>query len=109
MTILDNAIKYSDHKSQIDIEATHDRHAVVLAIRDHGIGIAPTELPHIFERFYRADTARSKQVQGYGLGLAIAKSIIEAHGGTIAVASEKDKGTTFTIRLPQASTAAKLS
>lgn len=101
VTILDNAVKYSGEKTTVRITLENERHWAVLTIADEGIGIKATELPHIFERFYRADTARSKQhVHGYGLGLAIAKNSIEAHGGTIAAASERRKGTVFTIKLP---------
>lgn len=100
VTILDNAVKYSPQKTQVIIGAYADRKCAVLTVQDQGVGIKATELPHIFERFYRADNARNKQVQGYGLGLAIAKNIIDAHRGSITVASARGKGTTFTIKLP---------
>jgi signal transduction histidine kinase len=101
VTVLDNAIKYSNEKTKVVVTITKERRHVVLHITDQGIGIKATELPHIFDRFYRADTARSKQsVHGYGLGLAIAKNIIDAHNGTISAVSKRGKGTTFTVILP---------
>lgn len=101
--LLDNAIKYSPPKSEILVAARIDQRHILCTVTDQGIGIKASELPHIFERFYRADTARSKQhVQGYGLGLAIAKNIIEAHGGTLTATSMPGKGSTFTLRLPKA-------
>ncbi|HSX30127.1 MAG TPA: ATP-binding protein [Candidatus Saccharimonadales bacterium] len=103
VTILDNAVKYSPEKTEVAIACVTEKHRVLLRITDHGSGIKATELPHIFDRFYRADGARSKQhVTGYGLGLAIAKSIIDAHGGTIAAASKPGRSTVFTISLPLA-------
>lgn len=101
VTVLDNAIKYSPEKSSIEVALqTKDKQAII-TITDHGIGIKPDELPHIFDRFYRADSARSKQTtKGYGLGLSIAKSIVSAHNGSISATSKPDKGSTFTLSLP---------
>jgi len=73
--------------------------AVSLIVRDDGAGIPPEALPHIFERFYRTDQARRQEMGESGLGLAIARSIVEAHGGTITAESDMGKGTTFTITL----------
>ncbi len=103
VTILDNAVKYSPNKSQINVTAGRDQNQVAIRIQDQGSGIKATELPHVFERFYRADSSRTKQgTPGYGLGLAIAKNIIELHKGTIAVVSKPAAGTVFTIHVPAA-------
>ena len=101
--LLDNAIKYSSAGSQVLVSAaTKDKWAKI-SITDQGKGIASADLPHIFERFYRADASRSKsQTEGYGLGLAIAKKITDLHKGTIKVKSKPGKGSTFTVRLPKA-------
>jgi len=74
--------------------------AAVLSVRDTGLGIASEDLPHIFERFYRSDRARSSAAGRTGLGLAITNAIVESHGGTTEVATVLGKGSTFTVRLP---------
>ena len=101
--LLDNALKYSPPATTITVIVKKVGAVGQLVVSDHGVGIAPTDLPHIFDRFYRADAARSKQqVVGYGLGLAIAKQIVEAHRGTITALNLPEKGTTITVRLPLA-------
>lgn len=101
--LLDNAVKYSPEKTEIALKALVAQKQVTITVKDQGIGIKATELPHIFERFYRADSARSKQqTNGYGLGLAIAKDIVEAHQGSLTVQSARGKGSVFTIQLPKA-------
>lgn len=102
--LLDNAIKYSPDKSEITLKALAEHGQVSLSVQDHGLGLSSEQKMHVFDRFYRADTARSKnKADGHGLGLAIAKTIIERHGGTITVESEPDKGSVFTVRFPQKS------
>ncbi|MBF8249889.1 MAG: Histidine kinase protein [Candidatus Levybacteria bacterium] len=98
--LLDNAIKYSGRNLSVRISAHKKNDQVAITVSDEGIGIADEDLPHIFDRFYRADLSRSKKnVSGYGLGLSIAKKIVEMHEGSITVKSEKNKGTAFTITL----------
>lgn len=98
--LLDNAIKYSPTQSVITTSVTATKSKIQITISDQGIGISQKDLPHIFKRFYRADTSRS-QADGYGLGLAIAKKIVERHQGSIQAKSSSDKGTTFLIQFPR--------
>lgn len=99
--LLDNAIKYSPKGKTVKIGAKRDDGSAIMTVSDEGMGIDPKDLPHIFERFYRADSARSKEgVGGYGLGLSIAKKIAESHRGNISVKSKINAGTTFTVKLP---------
>jgi signal transduction histidine kinase len=98
LNLLDNAIKHSKSGSLIDITAFRQGKHALIRIQDQGAGIHKKDLPHIFEQFYTTDPSR--QGKSSGLGLAIAKRIIEAHGGTISVISAVDQGTTFTIHLP---------
>lgn len=99
--LLENAIKYSNPKSTITIKAKQKDQHVHISVADHGFGISNTDLPHIFKRFYRADAARTKSDQsGYGLGLSIAKHLVNIHNGSIAVESVPDSGSVFTVILP---------
>lgn len=99
--LLDNAIKYSPKLSRIKVEAKKNQKQAIIKIKDQGQGIEAKDIPHIFERFYRADSARVHQEEGgYGLGLAIAKKIVEEHGGKILVNSTPGKGSEFKIILP---------
>ena len=98
LNVLDNAIKHSTPNSQIVITGYKQAKQAVVTIRDQGQGIKESDLPHIFEQFYTAD--RSRQGRGVGLGLAIAKRIIEAHGGSITATSQFGEGASFTISLP---------
>lgn len=101
--LLDNAIKYSPKKSTITVNVREQGKHMLIDVTDNGHGIDVKDLPHIFDRFYRADVSRSKaNVEGHGLGLSIAKRSVEAMGGSISVTSEPDKGTTFTIKLQSA-------
>ncbi len=102
MNLLTNAIKYTAAGGNVWINSTFEDGRVVLTVRDAGIGIAPGDLANIFDRFWRADPARSRTGArpGAGLGLAISKWIAEAHGGSIEVQSRPGRGTTFTVTLP---------
>ena len=100
--LVTNALRYTPSGGRIVLSARRQGGAVALAVADTGAGIAPDALPHVFDRFYRSDPARSQQDGESGLGLAIAKSITEAHGGKIEVQSELGRGTTFTVLLPVA-------
>ncbi len=99
-TLLDNAFKYTPPGGSVSLSLTAGDHQAKLAVRDTGEGMPPEDLPHIFERFYRVDKARSRQKGGSGLGLAIARWIAEAHGGEIEVVSSPGQGSAFTVRLP---------
>lgn len=102
--ILDNAIKYSPEQSEIQFATTATKKLLTITVTDQGVGIPATDLPHVFRRFYRADASRSKNnAHGYGLGLAIAKHIVERHHGTIVITSEEGKGTSVVVTLPSAS------
>ncbi len=100
--LLDNAIKYSPQKSKVQVETKKTDGHVAISIKDNGIGIAKSDLPHIFDRFYRSDSARSKKTSGgYGLGLSIAKKIANNNNASISVKSSDGKGSTFTVQLPR--------
>ncbi len=98
--ILDNAIKYTPTDGMVALKLEVKSRCLLIIIKDSGIGIPASDLPHIFDRFYRVDKARTRQTGGFGLGLAIAQQIIQAHTGKITVESEVEQGTTFQIYLP---------
>jgi len=100
LNLLDNAVKYTPAGGNVTAVVSRRGCGVEVAVMDTGSGIPPEHLPHIFERFYRVDKARSRSEGGVGLGLAIAEHIAELHGGSIRVASELGKGTIFTVSLP---------
>jgi len=106
LNLIDNAVKYGGRDTPIGVRASlesdakADRTMLMITVRDEGCGIESEHLPRLFERFYRIDKGRSRQAGGTGLGLSIVKHIVQAHGGTIAVASEPSQGSTFTLRLP---------
>lgn len=98
--LLDNAVKFSPENGQIHLRATHRGSDMVLSVADSGLGIGKEHLPRIFERFYRADKARSRELGGTGLGLAIVKHIAQLHGGRVEAESELGRGTTIRVVLP---------
>jgi len=99
--LIGNAIKYSPNGGSVRVSGRVTPDAVEITVSDEGIGIPVEEQPRIFERFYRADDALSRRTQGSGLGLYIAKAIVEAHGGHIEVSSTPGRGTAFSFRLPR--------
>lgn len=98
--LIRNAIKYSPDAGVVEINVTHDDRRVSLAISDHGIGIPASAQPELFQQFYRAPNAEQQQISGMGIGLFVAREIVQLHGGEITVESEQGKGSTFTVRLP---------
>jgi two-component system sensor histidine kinase SenX3 len=98
--LVENAIAYSQDNTRVDVQVGNGASAVRISVRDQGIGIEPRDLDRIFERFYRADRARSRSTGGTGLGLSIVKHIATNHGGRVEVASTVGEGSTFTLRLP---------
>jgi len=98
--LLDNAVKYSHQKGRIVLNARAPDQEVVLSVCDEGVGIAANDLPRIFERFYRADRARSRELGGTGLGLSIVKHIAQLHGGRVEAESVVGQGTTIRVILP---------
>lgn len=101
VNLLFNAIKYTPEGGEIDITLSEGERTVTMAVKDSGCGIDEKDLPLIFERFYRADKSRSRLTGGSGIGLSIVKSIITAHGGTVAAESKLGKGSQFTVTLPK--------
>lgn len=99
VNLLDNAIKYTPEKGSVTISAAEAENMVKVSVTDTGIGIPPKDLPRLFERFYRVDTARSREQGGTGLGLSIVKHIVQLHGGTVAVECTSGKGSTFSFTL----------
>ncbi len=100
--VVRNAIEHSPPGSGVRLSLEIDGDAAVVRVADQGSGIAPADLEHIFDRFYRADSSRARNGGGSGLGLAIAHWIVERHGGAISAESAPDKGTTIALRLPLA-------
>jgi len=100
LILIDNAVKYTPANGQVEISLQRNNGYAVAEVRDTGIGIAEADLPNVFERFYRADKARSRESGGVGLGLSIGRWITEVHAGTIEVHSAPGRGSTFQIRLP---------
>ena len=101
INIVSNAIKYTPDGGDIRLRLADRGNTVEIAVSDNGVGIPEEDIPHLFERFYRVEKARSSDKGGTGLGLAIAREFAEAHGGTISVESRVSEGTTFTVTLPK--------
>ncbi len=106
LNLIDNAVKYAAEGKEVDVALSRTPGGVTLSVRDHGPGISIDEQERIFERFYRARNARERNVRGSGIGLALAKHIVEAHGGRVTVSSVPGQGATFTVVVPAAPTAA---
>lgn len=100
INLLDNAIKYSDEGGSVEITVSRHADGITIQVRDEGCGIDKEDIPRLFERFYRVDKARSRKFGGTGLGLAIVKHIMQAHGGSVTVASIPGEGSAFTLHLP---------
>ena len=101
INLLENAVRYSPEGGSVEVavERSGDG-AAQIVFQDHGVGIAPADLPHVFERFYRGDPSRNRTTGGFGLGLAIAKALVEAYGGTITAESAPGQGTRMMVNLP---------
>jgi two-component system sensor histidine kinase BaeS len=100
--LVSNALRYTPQGGTIALHARADGDRVKVTVSDTGQGIAPEDLPHVFDRFYRGDAARDRTSGGSGLGLAIAQALVRAHDGTIDVQSAAGQGTTFTVTLSRA-------
>ncbi|MEA2685321.1 MAG: two-component system, OmpR family, sensor histidine kinase SenX3 [Actinomycetota bacterium] len=101
VNLLDNAVKYSESGSVVELGVHAEPRWAVVTVRDQGIGIPPKDLERVFERFYRVDRARSRETGGTGLGLSIVRHVATNHGGTVTVTSREGEGSTFTLRLPR--------
>lgn len=99
--LLDNAVKYAGENGTVTVRLSRVQDRPQLSVHNTGPAIPPEHLPHLFERFYRSDAARDRTQGGYGLGLSIAKSVVEGHGGKISVTSTHEDGTTFTVVFPK--------
>jgi heavy metal sensor kinase len=100
VNLIDNAIKYTQVGGAIEVRVSREENAALLEVSDNGLGIPAQALPHVFERFYRADKARSRATGGAGLGLSIVKAICAAHNGEIKVSSQEGRGSSFRVELP---------
>jgi two-component system sensor histidine kinase SenX3 len=103
VNLLDNAVKYSERGSSVELLAAREGDRVVFEVRDHGIGIPRGDLDRIWERFYRVDHARSRETGGTGLGLSIVRHVAQVHGGEVGVTSREGQGSTFRITIPRSS------
>jgi two-component system, OmpR family, sensor kinase len=100
VNLVANAINYTPEAGEVEVIVRGDGRKAILEVSDNGVGISAEALPHVFERFYRADKARSRNSGGAGLGLAIVKSVCAAHGAEIKVSSQEGHGSRFTVELP---------
>ncbi len=98
--LLENAVRYSPEGASVEVAVAHDGGRARVVFQDHGLGISAGDLPHIFDRFYRGDPSRTRSTGGFGLGLAIAKALVEAYGGSISAESAPGEGTRMTVELP---------
>jgi len=98
--LLSNALRYTDSGGTVTLSLARSDGTAVIKVSDTGIGISEQDLPYIFERFYRTDKSRTRSSGGLGIGLAITRAIVEAHGGNVRAESREGKGSTFTITLP---------
>ena len=102
LILMDNAAKYTPRGGSVKVGMARKDGFAVASVSDTGIGIGPRDVPRVFDRFWRADKARSREQVGVGLGLSIAKWIVDVHGGSISVESKLGKGSVFAIRVPLA-------
>jgi signal transduction histidine kinase len=100
LILIDNAVKYTPEGGTVELRQEAANGKAAISVTDSGIGIAESDLPHIFDRFWRADKVRSRGMGGAGLGLSIARWIVDKHQGSIEVQSQPGKGSTFTVRIP---------
>jgi signal transduction histidine kinase len=106
VNLLDNALKFCNPGGEVRLTSARQGGSAVIEVYNSGAGIAPEDLPHIFDRFYRSDHPRAQQTGGSGIGLAIVRELVHVHGGAVTAASELGHGTTMAVHLPLASTAA---
>lgn len=98
--LVDNALRHTASGGEVVLCTERTDEGVVVQVSDTGEGVAPEDIPHVFDRFYRADSSRSRATGGGGMGLAIVKGIVEAHGGMVGVESQPQRGSTFSFTLP---------
>lgn len=98
--LIENALHYTPSGGVVEIKTSHAGSHLYVNVQDTGVGIAPEQIEHVFDRFWRADRSRSYHAGGAGLGLAIAQAIAQNHGGSIAITSQLGVGSCFTVRLP---------
>ncbi|HPM00235.1 MAG TPA: ATP-binding protein, partial [Bacillota bacterium] len=101
VNLISNALKYTNSNGRVTITASDSGDNTTITVSDTGIGISEEDLPYIFERFYRADKSRNRMTGGSGIGLTIAKAVVEAHKGSISATGKLNEGTVFTVVLPK--------